>query len=258
MKRIFAALLVLGGTAAALSCGEVPTLPDGVAFYTPVQLPLPAVAAGDTLRDSLGHAAPLRVRAFDRDSQEITGLAVTFVPVSLPADVTIDSATGILVARDTLRSVQLVGRIGDRLQTTVATLQIVPEPTSISRTGDGAPDTAISVLTPKALAVTVTGTFHGVSMPVNGIIVRYRIDSLRPTGVPAGSVILTTPGGTPLRPDSTFAVDTTKTAGNSTRSVLVLRGNPVERVFISITAQHLHDATPLGGSPVRIELPVKP
>jgi hypothetical protein len=240
-----------------LSCGEVPTLEDGIAFYTPIQLPLPAVAAGDTLRDSLGRAAPLRIRAFGRDSQEITGFTVTFTPVTLPADVTID-ANGILVARDTLRSVQLVGRIGDRFQTTVATLQIVPEPTAISRTGDTAGDTAVSVLLPEALSFTVTGTFHGVSMPVNGIIVRYRIDSLRPSGLPPGSAILTTAGGIPLRPDSTIAVDTTKTAGNSTRSLLVLGGNAVQRVYISVTARHLHDGTQLTGSPVRLEFAVRP
>jgi hypothetical protein len=171
MKRA-AGLLALGAVAVTLSCGEVPTLQDGIAFYTPVQLPLPAVAAGDTLRDSLGHVAPLRVLAFTRDSQEITGLTVTYTPVTLPFDVTIDSATGILVARDTLRSVQFVGRIGDRFQTTVATLQIVPEPTTISGPGDTSGDTAISVLTPKVLSVTVTGLFRGVTTPVNGIIVR--------------------------------------------------------------------------------------
>jgi hypothetical protein len=257
MRRLAAALLVLGG-AATLSCGDVPTGENGIAFYTPVLLPLPAVAAGDTLRDSLGRAAPLRVLAFSRDSQEITGLTVTFVPVLIPADVTIDSATGILVARDTLRSVQLVGRIGDRLQTSVVTLQIVPEPSVITRTEDATADTAISVLTPKPLPVAITGTFRGVTTPVNGIIVHYTIDSLLPRGLPSGSAILTTPTGTSLRPDSTTAVDTTKTAGNSTRSVLVLAGSPVARVFVSIRANHLHDGTPLTGSPVRFDIAVKP
>jgi hypothetical protein len=255
MRRV-AGLLSLGAVAAiAASCGDVPTLENGVAYYTPVELPLPTVAAGDTLRDSLGHAAPLRVRAFTRDSQEITGLPVTFVPVTLPADVTIDQATGILVARDTVRSVQLVGRIGDRLQTSVVTLQIVPEPSVISRTtGSAAGDTAISVLTPQPLDVVVTATYRGVVTPVNGILVRYRIDSLLPAGAAA---ILTSPTGTQSRPDSTFAVDTTKTAGNSTRSLVVLSGTPATRVFVSVTAQHLHDGKPLDGSPVRFDIPVK-
>src|SRR5688500_19707376 len=115
MRRAHSGWALALGSAAivAISCGEVPTLADGVAYITPVLLPLPAVAAGDTLRDSLGRAAPLRVRAIGRDSQEILGLPTTFVTTSLPADVTID-ANGYLVARDTLRSVRLVGRVGDQ------------------------------------------------------------------------------------------------------------------------------------------------
>ena len=34
----------------ALACGEVPTLPGGIAYISPVILPAPAVALGDTLR----------------------------------------------------------------------------------------------------------------------------------------------------------------------------------------------------------------
>jgi hypothetical protein len=249
-------LLALAAAIATLSCGDVPTLENGIAYYTPVLLPLPTVAAGDTLRDSLGHVAPLRVLAFTRDSQEIGGLTVTFVPTALPADVTID-ANGILVARDTLRSVQLVGRIGERLQTSVATLQIVPEPSAISRADDAAADTSYALPAIRALPVTVTGTYRGVSTPVNGIIVRYRIDSLRPAGLDPGNAILIVSGGGPLRPDSTIAVDTTKTAGNATRTVVVSAGSAVQSVFISASARRLRDNAPLVGSPARWELRIK-
>jgi hypothetical protein len=255
--RHAARLLIPAAAMAVLSCGEVPTLENGIAYYTPVQLPLPAVAAGDTLRDSSGRVAPLRVLAFTRDSQEIGGLTVTFVPTALPADVTIDPATGILVARDTLRSVQLVGRIGERFQTSVATLQIVAEPSAISRTDDVAADSTYPLPAIRPLPVTVTGTRRGVGTPVNGIIVRYRIDSLRPSGLDVGSAILIVPGGGPLRPDSTIAVDTTKNAGNATRTVVVSAGSPVERVFISASARRLRDGEPLVGSPARFELIIR-
>jgi hypothetical protein len=260
--RHAARLLTLAAAVAALSCGDVPTLENGIAYYTPVLLPLPAVAVGDTLRDSLGNVAPLRVIAFTRDSQEIGGLTVTFLPTALPPggeppDVAID-ANGILVARDTLRSVQLVGRIGERLQTSVATLQIVPEPSAISRADDAAADSTYPLPAIRPLPVTVTGTYHGVSTPVNGIIVRYRIDSLRPSGLDVGNAILIVSGGGPLRPDSTIAVDTTKTAGNATRTVVVSAGSAVERVFISASARRLRDGQPLVGSPARFELVVRP
>ena len=254
-------LAVLGAALAAsivaVSCGEVPTLENGIAYITPVLLPSPAVAAGDTLRDSLGIATPLRVRAFGRDSQEITGLTVTFVPTALPADVVIDG-NGYLIARDTVRSVQLVGRIGDRLQTSVATLLIVPQPLAVGRPPSAeAGDTPLALPALKALPVAVTGVHRGTSTPVNGIIVRYRIDSLLPATLPPGSAILTNAAGSSLRPDSTVAVDTTKGAGNATRNVLVVVGSGVQTVFISASARRL-DGAPLQGSPVRFVLEVKP
>ncbi len=253
---IGAGIIVLA--AAALSCGDVPTMEDGIAYITPVLLPLPAVAAGDTLRDSLGAPAPLRVRAFSRDSQEITGLQVTFVPTSLPSDVTID-ADGYLVARDTVRSVQLVGQIGSRLQTTVATLQIVPPPESIRRAdGQEAGDTAVALPALKTLSVTVGTVYRGASVPVSGIIVRYHVDSLRPRTAPPGRAVLVNAAGVSNRPDSTIAVDTTDASGGATRSVLVQAGSGVDTVFISVSARRLRDGAPLAGSPVRILLVAKP
>lgn len=254
LARIGAALAAV---VAALSCGDVPSLVNGVAYYTPVILPLPAVAAGDTLRDSLGRPAPLRIRAFSRDSQEITGLSALFVPTALPADVTIDSATGILVARDTLRTVSLVGQLAGQLQTSPVALQIVPEPSGIARADDPAGDTTFKLPALKALPVTVTGTYRGTSTGVNGIIVRYRIDSLQSTGQ-AGSATLIIAGGGSLRPDSTIAVDTTRTAGTATRSVLLIGGSGAQRVYISAYANRLRDAAPLSGSPVRFTLDVGP
>ena len=125
-RRLMLGVLA-GATALAVACGEVSTLENGIAYYTPVQLPLPTVALGDTLRDSLGVARPLRIQAFTRDSQEVTGLSVFFLPTTLPSLVKIDSATGYVVANDTATgTVQIVGRIGERLQTRGARLHVVP------------------------------------------------------------------------------------------------------------------------------------
>jgi hypothetical protein len=239
------------GTAAvvAVSCGEVPTLVDDVAYISPVLLPLPAVAAGDTLRDSLGLAAPLRVRAFGRDDQEISGLPTTFVPTTLPADVTID-ANGYLVARDTVRSVQIVGRVGTSLQTTVATLQIVPDPSAIARPAtDASDDVVLTLPVVDTLRVTVTSVYRAAITPVRGIIVRYKIDSLRPAGLPSGRAVLVDDALQVSRPDSTIATDTTDASGNAARRLLVLAGTGVETVFVSASARRLRTGEPL--EPVR-------
>ena len=94
-------------------------------------------------------------------------------------------------------------------------------------------------------------------MTVNGILVRYRIDSLRPRSAPAGSAILTNAAGVANRPDSTVAVDTTKGSGSASRSVLLRAGTGVDTVFVSASARRLRDATPLAGSPVRLIIVVK-
>jgi hypothetical protein len=258
MSRARSAWALALGTAvvAAVSCGEVPTLANDVAYITPVLLPLPTVAAGDTLRDSLGRATPLKVRAFGRDGQEILGLATTFLPTALPADVTID-ADGYLVARDTVSSVQLVGRVGDQLQTTVATLLIVPEPSAIVRpAADLAGDTVLTIPV-RALPVTVTGVYRGTATPVNGIIVRYRVDSLHPSSIPSGRAVLTNAAGNVSRPDSLVAADTTDASGSASRTVIVLAGSGVDTVFVSASAQRLRDGAPVGGSPVRFTVAVR-
>lgn len=257
MKRSAQLLLlgaVLAAGSAAASCGDVPTLENGIAYFTPVQLPSPAVAAGDTLRDSLGVATRLRVHAFTRDSQEIAGLDVTFLPTVLPS--TVDIADGFLIAHDTVGSVQLVGRVSDRLQTSVATLLIVPQPLSIDRPSGEAEGDTVTLPALRALPVTVTGVRGGTRTPVNGILVRYRIDSLAPATLPRGSAILATSSGVSQRPDSTISVDTTKNAGNATRSVLVLAGSGVQKVYVSVTARRLN-GPPLQGSPVRIVVVLK-
>ncbi len=143
-------------------------------------------------------------------------------------------------------SLQLVGRVGDRLQTPLATLLVVPQPQSIGRpAGFEAGDTAFTSAAPKALPVTVTGTFKGASTPVNGIIVRYKIDSLVPA---TGSAILLNASGLIMRPDSTAAVDTTKNAGNATSTVVPLPGSGVAKVYVSASARRLDGPLlPAGG-----------
>jgi len=59
------ALLAAALGVVALACGDVPTLEGGIAFISPVILPSPAVAFGDTLRNEAGEVAPLRVFAID-------------------------------------------------------------------------------------------------------------------------------------------------------------------------------------------------
>src|SRR3954463_10199500 len=100
----------------ALACGDVPSLQSGIAYITPIQLPSPAVAAGDVLRDSTGAIVPLSVLAYGIDNQVVPGAAATYVVNPIDTGVHIDAA-GVLRVSDSVRTIQLVGRVGERLQT---------------------------------------------------------------------------------------------------------------------------------------------
>jgi hypothetical protein len=225
----------------ALACGDVPTLENGIAYVTPIELPSPAVAAGDTLRDSTGRAAPMVVRAFGRDSTEITGLTVSYLATSLPLGGVTILPGGYLVADTAIRTVTIVARIGDRLQTTPATLLIVPQPTAFTATPPTR-DSVASLPVLDTLRVTVTHvSSSGTSVPVQGIIVGYRITAVSPRTTSVRAV-LTNDAGLTLRPDSTVAVDTTDASGVASRT-LVVSGSGVDSVEVRATARKLSGDT---------------
>lgn len=237
---------------AALSCGEVPTSADGIAYISPVMLPSPAVAAGDKLRDSLGQVAPLRVLAYDRDGQVISNVPSMFVVSSLPAGVTID-ANGIVTALDSIRTVQIVGRVGERLQTTTIDLHVVTQPDLME--GSGAVDSL--VIKSSALSVKITGPRRGPRIPVRGIIVRYQIVKVNGSSVVDSTVYkLVDDGNNTLRTDPRRAVDTTFTDGLASRFLTAASTTGVDSVVVEARATKL-DGTTLTGSPVRFVVPVK-
>jgi len=231
----------------AFACGTIPTFADGIAFISPVQRPALAVLAGDTLRDSLGRVAPLRVLAFNESDETIPDIKASFVVVTLPVGVNIDS-NGIVTALDSIRRVQVVGRIGDRLQTEATTLEVVARPDLMAQTGTLAP---LALATPSSpLQVTITGDRKGTRIPVSGIIVRYKIVSTVPN-VPFGDDRFFFTEG--VRSDLTTSFDTTD-AGATTRTIIASDLVGIDTIIVEATAKDLK-GVPL--TPVRFAIPVK-
>jgi len=105
--------------AVAAACNEVGTNPN-----TPVAIQLdapasPSVLLGDTLRDSLGVAAPLRVVVFNFKNDSIPGIPVSFLAVDSTGSVSVDQSLGIVVGH------QLVGQV--LVVATAAGLQSIPD-----------------------------------------------------------------------------------------------------------------------------------
>lgn len=239
---------------AVLSCGEVPTAADGIAYISAIVLPSLNVAAGDTLRDSLGVVAPMQVIAYDANGAVVPGVAVTWFVSPIDTGVHI-SAAGVLTASDSVRTAHLVARVGDRLQTMEALLYVVPRPDQI--VGAGTTDSLSGTPAKRALQVTVTGTRGSARAPAQGVVVRYQIVAVNGSGTfDSTRVFLVDDAGSPLRNALTAAVDSTDASGVASRFLAVGDTTGVRTVEVRAAARPLHGET-IAGNPVSFVIPLK-
>jgi hypothetical protein len=244
----------------ALSCGELPSLPQGIAYITPVLLPSPAVAVGDTLRDSLGQAAPLRIYGIGNAGDTIADVTPSFIVTTVPGK-SVTIADGNFVVGDSIRSVQIVGRVGDRLQTPPVTLEVVPQPDSIAAATDtsavfplpGTGEVSASV----SLGVTVTSGAGQTRAAVKGIRVLFTVTDVYPADatIPDTTLVLVNESNQFTGTMGRAALDTTDASGNASRRI---RAVPFgfDSVAISASATNLR-GIPLNGSPVRFVVTTK-
>ena len=210
---------VIAAVAILMACGTVPTFSDNIASISAIELPSLVVVAGDVLRDSTGAKAPLKVEVFDVGGRAIPGAPVTYIVSPADAGIQID-ANGFLTANDSIRLVRIVARVGDRIQTTQAQLNVVPLPDQVL--GTGTTDPLAGFPAKGTLQVTVSGTRKGARAPTPGVVVRYQIVSVNGGAtVNPSKVFLVDDQNTPLRNTPTLAVDTTDASGIAARSVVV-------------------------------------
>jgi hypothetical protein len=253
-----AALLVAGP-----SCGEVPTLPEGVAYISSVILPSPAVALDDTLRDSLGVVAPIRVYGIDNSGDTVRSISPVFVVTTVPGK-SVRLVAGNLVIGDSLRTVQIVAQVGSRLQTPPASLDVVRQPDSIAASSTSStrfpvPATG-EVTSTVSLGVTVTSPPTGTATTregVKSIRVRFSVTKVFPSTatIPDTTLVLLDEAGRFQLPTGRDAVDTTDASGNASRRI---RAIPLgfDSVEIRASATNLR-GVPLKGSPIRFVVTTK-
>ena len=243
----------LAAVAVVLACGTVPTFSDNIASVSAIELPSLVVIAGDTLRDSTGKAAPLQVQSFDIAGNPIAGVAPVYVVTPVDAGIHID-ANGFLTASDSIRVVHIVARIGDRIQTTQAQVNVVPLPSQVA--GAGTTDPLVGFPAKGPLQVTVTGPRGSTVAPTQGVVIAYQIVTVNGSGIvnPA-KVFLVDDQNVPLRNTPTAAVDTTDASGIATRFVIVSDTTGISTVEIRATARPLKGEM-LTGNPVTFTLPL--
>lgn len=253
-----AALVVIG-----LACGEVPTLPGGIAYISPVILPSPAVALNDTLRDSLGVVTPLKLFAIDNEGDTVSTVTPLFVVTTVPGPSVRLTPTNLAIG-DSIRTAQIVGQVGTRLQTPVALLEVVRQPDSMSAStgtsGRFPAPSAGAVTSAVSLGVSVTSpppTSTAARAGVKAIIVRYAVTRIFPASasIPDTTLVLIDDAGRFLLPTGRFATDTTDPAGIATRQI---RAIPLgfDSVEVTAIANNLR-GVPLRGSPIRFVVTTK-
>lgn len=246
--------VTITAVAILMACGTVPTFSDNIASISAIKLPSLVVVAGDTLRDSTGATAPLRVEAFDVSGTAISGTAVTYIVTPIDAGIRID-ANGFLIANDSIRLVSIVARVGDRIQTTQAQLNVVPLPDQVI--GSGTTDPLVGFPAKGTLQVTVSGTRKATRAPTQGVVVRYQIVSVNGGAtVDPVKVFLVDDQGVPLRSTPTRGVDTTDASGIAKRFVVVSDTAGIASVEVRATARPLRNEA-LTGNPVTFTLPLK-
>ena len=227
-------LAMLGGAAWwLLSCREIPAPEGGILAVSPIQLPLPGVVVGDTMRDSLGLVAPIRVIAYGPDGEPIS-------PEPVASFVVLDTGahfSGALFIGDSVgKTVRIVGTVGP-LQTRPASVKITAIPDTLVQADSLVHNktytiTGDSVVNSAELAVVVRPAG---STGVEAVIVYYSIDGAPASNGQGPTVVLTSGNVLSSR-------DTTDGSGRASRTarlrLAALSSLTVDTVHVSATASY--------------------
>lgn len=243
---------------AALSCAELGTGIGNVSFIAFDGIPWPAFIAGDTLRDSLGVAAPLRAHAYDASGREITDAPFRYF--TLDTGVVVDSNGTMRATTRRDGTVRVVASLGD-LQSDDRLVRVTRRPDTTFASGATAlaleyaiPDVSTNVA-PEMRVSLVSRDTAGVGPGVGGWRVRWRTVHAGDTLAASDTswVALQTTSG------ARSAVDTTTADGSSTRKLRIFSTRipaPIDS-FIVLADIRLHGVR-VPGSPVRFVVRVTP
>jgi hypothetical protein len=185
-------------------CRDVPAPDNGIQSVSPVQLPLPALVVGDTMRDSTGAVASLGVIAYALDGEPVS-------PQPTPSFVVLDRgahAAGTLLIGDSVTTVRVVGEVGD-LQTLPVSVKVTLSPDTIVAGDSILHRKTYSIITGDTVAASADLSvrvlhFGTDTSGVEAVIVRYSIDEA-PAGTGQGPTVVLVSGNTLSSRDTTDA-----------------------------------------------------
>ena len=254
------ALVPLAVALAALagSCTEIGTNPTVVTALEFDTLPYPAVVTGDTLRDSLGRAAPLRAIAFSATGAIVPNAAIRYY--ALDSGLTIDPS-GIVTAQLRNGSVRVIASVPN-LQSVVQHLSVSRRPDTVivtSPTNDTLayvlPDNAGANVSPALSLRVVTRDTAGGITGTQGWLISYQVvfhgTSLATTDTTVAS--LWDGGG------HATLIDTTGVDGAASRRLRVRpAGLPTAVESLTVIATVRYHGASVRGSPVSFVIHTRP
>jgi hypothetical protein len=164
IRRIVSSLVTIAALA-ALACVDM-SAPKGAASISALLLPSPSVVVRDTMRDSTGAVASLRVIAYDANDVPIPGLTTTFFVTDIGAAAHIGNSS--YVVGDKLGSVHVIGQVSG-VQTTPLTVPVTVAPTKFARSAAVLPDTFVVPFTRSGdTTATSTGT-QAIGVTLKGV-----------------------------------------------------------------------------------------
>lgn len=262
MRRGIAVRLVVALAVAIAAvtgaCTDVTVIPSVVTALEFDSLPYPAVVTGDTLRDSLGNAAPLRAIGFNGAGNVLPNAAVTFI--ALDSGLTI-APTGIVTAQLRNGAVRVIASTPG-VQTGPQSLIVARRPDTVAATSPTA-DTvfyvpidnpATNISAALTLQVATYDTAGGI-FDTEGWLVSYQVlfhgQPLAITDTTVASL-----WNTMQQPS---LLDTTAADGTVTRS---LRVHPVGLQTaidsVIVVASVRYRGSPVRGSPVIYTIQLQP
>ncbi len=243
--------MLAGASFGGVACSDFGTDPSeavAIEFDPPL---LPAIVAGDELRDSLGAPIALAARVFNADNELITGAPIRFIALDTGV-VTVDSVTGrvigirageagVIASIGGLQSGRLTLRVTLRPDTAVA-LDSLRDTLHYSFGSPALNEDTLRVFVGHDTVIAGTDT----SVAVPHYLVRYRI--VEPAGLPAADT-----AGTVLVDENRRAstVDTTSQSGIALRILRIARRAPIPDSVVVEAVVSRPDATPVPGSPIR-------
>jgi len=245
--------------AAIGACTDVGTAPDAIAALAFDTLPYPSVVAGDTMRDSLGRAAPLRAIAYNGNGDLLANPSVRYLALDTGVDI---DAKGYLVATTRTGGTVRVVAVASALQSLSRIVQVTRAPTRLAASESAAdtlryalPDAVTNVS--KALAVKLTRDSAGTAVGVPGFLVSWLV-TFRGTTIATSDTTLAS-----LWEDAgsrrVTTVDTTSTDGSASR-VLRIRSNALPSAADSflVYASTRYRGAVVAGSPVKFVIHFRP